>query len=112
MSGTKGLVLIMPDKKEYVERDKVIQVLEKYGTSNGSSLGHHSGAVDCVVSEIEMLPAARVREIFCGTWKVVWVDTGHLGMTKAFVCSVCGGRVSTSKYPNCPWCAASMNRKE
>lgn len=49
--------------KEYVPREEVIKILEKYDLSDGSTLGYHSGAIECAISEIEMLPAADVVEV-------------------------------------------------
>lgn len=53
--------------KEYVLREEVIKILEKYDLSSGSILGYHSGAIECAISAIEMLPAADVVEVVrCG----------------------------------------------
>ena len=49
--------------KEYVGREEVIKFLEHYDLSSGSTLGYHSGAIECAISEIEMLPAADVVEV-------------------------------------------------
>lgn len=49
--------------KEYVGREEVIKILEDYDLSSGSTLGYHSGAIECAISEIEMLPAADVVEV-------------------------------------------------
>ena len=49
--------------KEYVGREEVIKILEHYDLSSGSTLSYHSGAIECAVSEIEMLPAADVVEV-------------------------------------------------
>ncbi len=49
--------------KEYVGREEVIKILEHYGLSDGSTLGYHSGAIECAISAIEMLPAADVAPI-------------------------------------------------
>ena len=49
--------------KEYVGREEVIKILEHYDLSSGSTLGYHSGAIECAISEIEMLPAADVVEV-------------------------------------------------
>lgn len=48
--------------KEYIEREAVLRIIDKYGCGNGSVLGYHSGAVDCAGSEIETIPAADVIE--------------------------------------------------
>lgn len=49
--------------KEYVGREEVIKILEHYDLSSGSTLGYHSGAIECAISEIGMLPAADVVEV-------------------------------------------------
>ena len=49
--------------KEYVGREEVIKILEHYDLSSGSTLGYHSGAIECAISEIEMLPAADVVDV-------------------------------------------------
>ena len=50
--------------KEYVAREEVIKILEKYDLSGGSTLGYHSGAIECAIAEIEMLPTVDVDEMF------------------------------------------------
>ena len=49
--------------KEYIEREEVIKILEQYDLSSGSTLGCHSGAIECAISAIEMLPAADVAPV-------------------------------------------------
>ena len=49
--------------KEYIEREAVLRIIDKYGCGNGSVLGYHSGAVDCAGSEIARIPAADVVEV-------------------------------------------------
>lgn len=46
--------------KEYIDREKVIKILKQYDLSSGSTLGCHSGAIECAIFAIEMLPAADV----------------------------------------------------
>ena len=55
--------------KEYVGREEVIKILEHYDLSSGSTLGYHSGAIECAISEIGMLPAADVAEVRHGRWE-------------------------------------------
>ena len=55
--------------KEYIDREEVIKILEQYDLSSGSTLGCHSGAIECAISEIEMLPAADVAEVRHGRWE-------------------------------------------
>lgn len=49
--------------KEYVPREEVIKILETYDLCDSSILGYHSGAIECAIYEIEMLPAADVVEV-------------------------------------------------
>lgn len=49
--------------KEYIGREAVLRIIDKYGCGNGSVLGYHSGAVDCAGSEIARIPAADVVEV-------------------------------------------------
>ena len=41
---------------EYISKEDAIKVAEKYGTTNGSALGTHSGVADCIAVEIYRLP--------------------------------------------------------
>ena len=58
---------------EYIEREAAEKVAEKYGCTNGSALGIHSGLADCIVFEIAKLPAADVSPVVrckeCKHWK-------------------------------------------
>lgn len=49
--------------KEYIDREEAIKILEHYDLSSGSILGYHSGAIECAISAIEMLPAADVAPV-------------------------------------------------
>lgn len=49
--------------KEYIEREEVIKILEHYDLSSGSTLGCHSGAIECAIFTIKMLPAADVAPV-------------------------------------------------
>ena len=51
------------NKKEYIEREAVMKVIEQYGCSSGSTLGHHSGAVDVIGNIISKIPVADVIPI-------------------------------------------------
>ena len=48
---------------EYIKRTDAVKIAEKYGISNGSVLGRHTGLADCIASEISGLPAADVAEV-------------------------------------------------
>lgn len=51
------------EKKEYIERGAVIDILRKYSTENPSSLGRHSGVADIAMCEVDRVPAADVVEV-------------------------------------------------
>lgn len=53
----------MDEKKEYIERGAVIDILRKYSTENPSTLGRHSGVADIAMCEVERLPAADAVEV-------------------------------------------------
>lgn len=96
----------MPD---YIERDVAVKIAEKYGLTDGSVLGRHSGVADCIASEIASIPVADVAPIVYGQWKQ---DTDG-----DWYCTNCGevvaicdsGRERTYRKPYCPNCGAKMN---
>ena len=51
------------EKKEYIERGAVIDILRKYSTENPSSLGRHSGVADIAMCEVDRVPAADVVKV-------------------------------------------------
>lgn len=57
----------------------------------------------------ENFATADVAPVKHGEWSLVWVDTGHLDMEKAYKCSCCGSRVVNYKYEYCPWCGTRMD---
>ena len=99
--------------KEYVGREEVIKILEHYDLSSGSTLGYHSGAIECAISEIGMLPAADVAEVRHGKWiQPHWKNSNY-----CCNCSECGGEAMHADYqwdkngiyPLCPHCGAIMD---
>ena len=52
---------------------------------------------------------ADVVEIRHGSWKSIWVDTGHIDMERMYKCTKCGGRVWNDTYNYCPHCGAKMD---
>ena len=48
---------------EYIERKAVMKIIDDYGTTHGSVLGSHSGAVDAVGDIIYNLPTADVAPV-------------------------------------------------
>ena len=104
--------------KEYIEREEVIKILEHYDLSSGSTLGCHSGAIECTISAIEMLPAADVSPVQLGEWIDVdtsywrWYhDTARTVFSKSFRCSECG-RKTIIREKFCPSCGAKMDKEK
>ena len=104
--------------KEYIEREEVIKILEHYDLSSGSTLGCHSGAIECAISAIEMLPAADVSPVQLGEWIDVdtsywrWYhDTARTVFSKSFRCSECG-RKTIIREKFCPSCGAKMDKEK
>ena len=58
---------------EYIEREAAEKVADKYGCTNGATIGIHSGLADCIAFEIAKLPAADVVPVVrckeCKHWK-------------------------------------------
>lgn len=93
---------------EYIEREAAEKVAEKYGCTNGSTIGIHSGLADCIAFEIAKIPAADVEPVRHGRWVMtVYVTTSKRGRVisnKKFSCSECGygnGRKTSNFCPNC-----------
>lgn len=97
--------------KEYIDREEVIKILEQYDLSSGSTLGCHSGAIECAISEIEMLPAADVAEVRHGRWR--WVAYDANPKIGNWHCTYCN-RIPKSfqKEDFCPNCGAKMDLQE
>lgn len=84
---------------EYIEREVVLKILSRYGMTNGSALGLHSGTVDCAAMEIEQLPAADVALIRRGRWE--W-NSGDV-----YSCTCCGEKSHVKEVMENPvwdWC--------
>ena len=65
--------------KEYIWREAVLRIIDKYGCGNGSVLGYHSGAVDCAGSEIARIPAADVVEaVRCKDCRHMTLEMGYV----------------------------------
>lgn len=104
---------------EYIKRDDVIQAIERYSLGNGSTLGYHSGAVDCAIQTIENMPAADVVPVRHAKWiPEEHEDRVSSTMTHKYTwyyCSECGRRlVGYSKLSDAPYChcGARMDLKE
>ena len=91
--------------KEYIDREEVIKIIEQHDLSSGSTLGCHSGAIECAISAIEMLPAADVTQVRRGRW----IEEDGIQ-----ICSECGEEHEWEDYraPYCDTCGAKMNKEE
>ncbi|MBS4880069.1 MAG: hypothetical protein KH138_07170 [Firmicutes bacterium] len=54
---------------DYIDREAAIKEAEKYGLSDGSVIGRHSGIADCIASDISKIPAANVAPVRRGHWE-------------------------------------------
>ena len=103
--GMRKMVLTMA---EYIERTDAVKIAEKYGLTNGSVLGRHTGLADCIARDISELPAANVAPVRHGRWETI-VDYDYLwGDLDYPKCSVCG-EVSLIGGYYCPNCGAKMD---
>lgn len=91
--------------KEYVRLEEVIKILEHYDLSGGSTLGYHSGAIECAIAEIEMLPTVDVTQVRRGRW----IEEDGIQ-----ICSECGEEHEWEDYraPYCDTCGAKMNKED
>lgn len=118
--------------KEYVKLEEVIKILEHYDLSSGSTLGYHSGAIECAIAEIGMLPTVDVDEMFycaqgdrkgdqtdecCDAHNAHWIkqndfcyDPDALCSYAEYSCSYCGIWVDDHHgLPEyCPECGKKM----
>lgn len=92
-------------QKEYIEREAVLRIIDKYGCGNGSVLGYHSGAVDCAGSEIARIPAADVVEVRHAKWVS---SEQYNGRPECPVCFC----VTDEKTNYCPYCGCKMDKEE
>lgn len=85
---------------EYIEREKAIELIERYGS-------------DIAVREIRRMPAADVRPVVHGHWirtANTWTHDLDEASKPIFYCSVCG-RYEKIKEPFCN-CGAKMDGKD
>ena len=96
---------------KYIEKEVAVKIAEKYGLTDGSVLGRHSGIADCIASEIATLPIADVAPVRHGWWVDRIVDENEViqPWMERYYCSECleGGNQSWFKF--CPNCGAKMD---
>ena len=99
---------------EYVERDALLRKIKRYGLSDGSVLGKHSGAAEELILEVELFPSADVAPVRRGHWVRVGDGT---------TCSEClaGMKrtdgiqtewVDLSMMLFCPKCGSKMDKEK
>ena len=92
---------------EYIDREVAINEAEKYGLSDGSVIGRHSGIADCIASEISKIPAADVAPVRRGHW----IKCGYACGEAEFKCSLCGEiEWRTNETDYCPNCGAKIKQ--
>ena len=86
---------------DYIKRTDAVKIAEKYGLSNGSVLGRHTGLADCIARDISELPAADVAEVVHGRW--IWNEEGEIDWEQFYRCSNCGDKEywESNFCPNC-----------
>ena len=99
---------------KYIEKEVAVKIAEKYGLTDGSVLGRHSGIADCIASEIATLPIADVAPVVHGRWVDRIVDENEViqPWMKRYYCSECLEGGSQSWFKFCPNCGAKMDEEE
>lgn len=96
---------------EYIERQKVIEMLENAALISDDD-GEYSGYCTEDV-DIESIPAADVAPVVHGKWfKSEYETISPMGRTikcKKVTCSACGKSNGRSKTNYCPNCGAKMD---
>lgn len=91
---------------DYISREAAIEIAAKYGLTDGTVLGHHSGIADCIASEISHIPAADVAEVRHVRRKVWGIDEYYGEWLRCDNCGY-GDNASNAKY--CGGCGAKMD---
>lgn len=88
---------------KYIKKETALKVVEKYGLTNGSTLGRHTGLAICIASEIADIPAADVAPVVHAQW--IEDESGII------ICPKCKrGYNLIAKFTNyCPACGAKMD---
>lgn len=92
---------------KYIEKEVAVKIAEKYGLTDGSVLGRHSGIADCIASEIATLPIADVAPVAHGKWGAgrFNLETGNYEEQ----CTHCRNFSQEYDKPYCPNCGAKMS---
>lgn len=98
---------------DYIERKATVKIAEKYGLTNGSVLGRHTGLADCIASEIASLPVADVAPVVHGRW----VHSRYEDCSEQFElvrCSQCNHEAYAMAFyvrggNYCPVCGSKMD---
>lgn len=82
---------------KYIKKETALKVVEKYGLTNGSTLGRHTGLAICIASEIADIPAADVAPVVrCMDCKhLVAVNVNGKGIP---TCRVSGMEVAPNEF--------------
>ena len=82
---------------KYIKKETALKVVEKYGLTNGSALGRHTGLAICIASEIADIPAADVVPVTrCKDCKnLVAVNVNGKGIP---TCRVSGMKVAPDEF--------------
>ena len=94
---------------KYIEKEVAVKIAEKYGLTNGSVLGRHSGIADCIASEIATLPIADVVPVRHGRWEKQrgLYSCSECGMTCPY--DVQADVIEYWACSYCPRCGAKMD---
>lgn len=89
-----------------IDADEVLKIVERYGTTSGTSLGRHSGIADIIYYQIEKLPTIEAEPERHGKWRLIHNTYDRV---KEYNCSNCDSNYSCeSNY--CPNCGAKMDK--
>lgn len=91
---------------KYIKMETALKVVEKYGLTNGSALGRHTGLAICIASEIAEIPAADVAPVVHARW-VTHYRSGT-PVAEGYV-STCCDMWNNRKSDYCPNCGAKMD---
>lgn len=97
-----------------IDAGEVLKIVERYGTTSGTSLGRHSGIADIIYYQIEKLPTIEAEPVRRGRWISYGRDTAY---NRFYRCSVCDKEIvwydecDEQLYGYCPNCGAKMEAK-